>query len=94
MLVQQLLPRICPHCEGSGCPDCEGSGRLGRCVIESWIGTSRALAEAIETGAPAARLDRLARQRRIPGMAERLQQRLRSGEIAQEDAERAAPLAP
>lgn len=94
MLVQQLLPRICPHCEGSGCPDCEGSGRLGRCVIESWIGTSRALAEAIETGAPAARLDRLAQQRRIPGMAERLQQRLRSGEIAQEDAERAAPLAP
>ena len=40
-----------------------------------------ALAEAIETGAPAARLDRLARQRRIPGMAERLQQRLRSGEM-------------
>jgi hypothetical protein len=27
-------------------------------------------------------------------MAERLQQRLRAGEIAQEDAERAAPLAP
>jgi len=93
LLVQRLLPRLCPHCDGLGCADCHDSGRLGRCAVETWIALEPTLAEAIERGAPAARLARLARRDGTDRFARRLAERVRAGEISAEDAERAAALA-
>lgn len=83
LIAVRVLPRTCPKCRGKGCAPCHRTGTAGTTLVYEMLAPTPELKAAVLAGAAPERIEGMTTLRER-GMA-----KVRAGEVALEDLERA-----